>query len=116
MRLPLGVPSWCEVEVSIHAPREGCDLLGESAVKQSEVSIHAPREGCDLPDGNWVDLDTPFQFTHPGRGATYKNHHISPRFGAFQFTHPGRGATTLEQAIGLWMYVSIHAPREGCDT
>ena len=33
-----------------------------------------------------------FQFTHPGRGATYpiKNLRI---YLQFQFTHPGRGAT-----------------------
>ena len=34
--------------VSIHAPREGCDHIGELAVVElSPVSIHAPREGCD---------------------------------------------------------------------
>ena len=35
------------------------------------VSIHAPREGCDLyirPIKK--DRDYLFQFTHPGRGAT----------------------------------------------
>ena len=34
--------------VSIHAPREGCDLSAKSAYLVSgAVSIHAPREGCD---------------------------------------------------------------------
>ena len=35
-------------QVSIHAPREGCDHL-ELAPRElsSLVSIHAPREGCD---------------------------------------------------------------------
>ena len=34
------------------------------------VSIHAPREGCDVDKGKtMVELVT-FQFTHPGRGAT----------------------------------------------
>ena len=39
-------------EISIHAPREGCDngTLGR-ILTTSEISIHAPREGCDmLPD------------------------------------------------------------------
>ena len=35
----------------------------------------------------------------------------------FQFTHPGRGATSLVKKKKLNDYkVSIHAPREGCDT
>ena len=34
------------------------------------VSIHAPREGCDV-EFLFPELDyTWFQFTHPGRGAT----------------------------------------------
>ena len=34
-------------EVSIHAPREGCDLSGALWQSIFLVSIHAPREGCD---------------------------------------------------------------------
>ena len=34
-----------------------------------EVSIHAPREGCDLFKPS-PSPDKEFQFTHPGRGAT----------------------------------------------
>ena len=34
----------------------------------------------------------------------------------FQFTHPGRGAT-FRRVLGITISkVSIHAPREGCDT
>ena len=36
-----------DVEVSIHAPREGCDRQSPVHPRKSEVSIHAPREGCD---------------------------------------------------------------------
>ena len=35
--------------------------------------------------------------------------------GLFQFTHPGRGATPSGMPSTLYQYVSIHAPREGCD-
>ena len=36
-------------EVSIHAPREGCDPIDKAdATLLLNVSIHAPREGCDL--------------------------------------------------------------------
>ena len=33
----------------------------------------------------------------------------------FQFTHPGRGATYRRQDYEASKPVSIHAPREGCD-
>ena len=33
----------------------------------------------------------------------------------FQFTHPGRGATMPSPAVAFGRSVSIHAPREGCD-
>ena len=80
---------------------------------------------------------SPFQFTHPGKGATLS-------FGSdlyqemFQFTHPGKGATSwgrccgrhlgrfnsrtlgrvrlvLQVMVGYSCDVSIHAPWEGCD-
>ena len=35
-----------------------------------DVSIHAPREGCDEEAGLNPALALGFQFTHPGRGAT----------------------------------------------
>ena len=101
------------------------------------VSIHAPREGCDLSDDDFSLVEDKFQFTHPGRGATRSETFTSdltsvsihaPREGCdfflprsprrkrsfnsrtpggvrrlmlpkdlypgmFQFTHPGRGAT-----------------------
>ena len=57
----------------------------------------------------------PFQFTHPGKGATAP----APPWWAegveFQFTHPGKGATVLTDTRGLGDDVSIHAPWEGCD-
>ena len=38
----------CDADVSIHAPREGCDTLGIILPQLHGVSIHAPREGCDV--------------------------------------------------------------------
>ena len=35
-------------DVSIHAPREGCDLREAEVQAVLSVSIHAPREGCDM--------------------------------------------------------------------
>ena len=57
------------------------------------VSIHAPREGCDPMMSCMVNSAQVFQFTHPGRGATFKTSLSLPR-----------------------CRVSIHAPREGCDS
>ena len=38
-----------EFDVSIHAPREGCDKnSGSRELSRYLVSIHAPREGCDF--------------------------------------------------------------------
>ena len=34
--------------ISIHAPREGCDMTVRHSTPSSvTISIHAPREGCD---------------------------------------------------------------------
>ena len=34
--------------ISIHAPREGCDGMQISNTVIETISIHAPREGCDI--------------------------------------------------------------------
>ena len=78
-----------------------------------------------------------FQFTHPVRGATPRLARMSSgnacfnsrtpcgvrlwycimwaRGGRFQFTHPVRGATYVPYRLLIPNYVSIHAPRAGCD-
>ena len=105
-------------QVSIHAPREGCDIGELFIIECSAVSIHAPREGCDRSIPRVDEINTTFQFTHPGRGATtlwanltnqltsFNSRtpggvRLAKRFDVcvgtmFQFTHPGRGATGLE--------------------
>ena len=102
--------------VSIHAPWEGCDklslytagqvksfnsrtlgrvrlILKVFVFRDSIVSIHAPWEGCDGRYSKLSDDRIKFQFTHPGKGATY-----------FACVPWSRQAD-----------VSIHAPWEGCD-
>ena len=59
------------VEVSIHAPRVGCDYLFILLIWFAyKVSIHAPRVGCDLQNRYIVEYYLKFQFTHPVWGAT----------------------------------------------
>ena len=91
----LSEPTIAEL-VSIHAPREGCDLywLDDAhtatgfnsrtpggvrhvviawVVVGQAVSIHAPREGCDARLKADGAIRGKFQFTHPGRGATSRS-------------------------------------------
>ncbi len=121
--------------VSIHAPREGRDLVVYRIFRDSGVSIHAPREGRDarLPIVHisaCVSIHAPregrdalpsqrqrreaFQSTRPARGATI---FISVMFTPieFQSTRPARGATRSPRYLSRPPDVSIHAPREGRD-
>ena len=56
-----------------------------------------------------------FQFTHPGKGATYLERYLIAFPWRFQFTHPGKGATGFCHQLRSHCFVSIHAPWEGCD-
>ena len=147
-------------DVSIHAPREGCDykvehvivrkvgfnsrtpggvrlsavgLLrlifqfqfthpgrGATAVKKALsntliVSIHAPREGCDWIYSDCLNTNESFNSRTPG-GVRPNGERTIKAAQEFQFTHPGRGATDTFARFGVFALVSIHAPREGCDT
>ena len=102
-------------DISIHAPREGCDcLIVNKRVDIEDISIHAPREGCDAPFSTICATESVFQSTHPVRGATGR---FVGRDGieVFQSTHPVRGATVSCVDDGAFPVISIHAPREGCD-
>ena len=59
-----------------------------------EISIHAPREGCDQMHDCYDTTYQIFQSTHPARGATADEptSMLDPS-GKFQSTHPARGAT-----------------------
>ena len=124
--------------VSIHAPREGCDLRN-SSVSTSLTRFNSRTPGGVRPTRALTARERQrFQFTHPGRGATdqslsgraYKDcfnsrtpggvrlHHsqdTTKTIQMFQFTHPGRGATYVYRYFKSCGVVSIHAPREGCD-
>ena len=101
-------------DISIHAPREGCDRYHRVVKLHDRISIHAPREGCDTLVGMSDRRTRQFQSTHPVRGAnanTYDYNMWTP----FQSTHPVRGATRLDITRRRGQRISIHAPREGCD-
>ena len=88
--------------------------LGFRRPPPSDISIHAPREGCDTANDLPINFSYIFQSTHPVRGATNGG-----REGGwpvlFQSTHPARGATGGRERQDRDQHISIHAPREGCD-
>ena len=59
-------------------------------------------------------MTTPFQSTHPVRGATLAAYAAQGDY-QFQSTHPVRGATCRSMSRASVSVISIHAPREGCD-
>ena len=80
-------------KVSIHAPRVGCDKIGDTMYIKRLVSIHAPRVGCDGFKMFEIRHHFLFQSTHPGWGATTKSSNSPVTLISFQSTHPGWGAT-----------------------
>ena len=105
-------------------PGRGATRGLRARCRRSLVSIHAPREGCDIWRALWRYNAPTFQFTHPGRGATdlqTVNAYLAKSFNsrtpggvrrvvrsltaiprAFQFTHPGRGATYRRSAYSTY--------------
>ena len=69
--------NWAGISISIHAPREGGDGLGDAQNNRGGISIHAPREGGDGPSVIAGHAHKIFQSTPPARGATGSTH--SPR-------------------------------------
>ena len=60
----------CEAFQFTH-PGRGATVTEAMIMRWICVSIHAPREGCDLGGRLLATLsELWFQFTHPGRGAT----------------------------------------------
>ncbi len=116
-RTPRGVrprppPSLCHSQsISIHAPREGCDLQGMHLSVYSGISIHAPREGCDLT--RCLSVPTPSSYFNPRtpRGVRPVFANIGEQPILFQSTHPARGATanfTKEQRVCLAQFAYLH--------
>ena len=102
-------------DVSIHAPWEGCDFIYD--YKDFDLTRFNSRTlgRVRLANATAIGLGLVFQFTHPGKGATFSLICTLYSLSLFQFTHPGKGATWSELAGKSQMGVSIHAPWEGCD-
>ena len=123
--------------ISIHAPREGGDiLLVTRSPLHRDFNPRPPRGGRPGSPRHWCAY-TGFQSTPPARGATLPDHatgrnalHFNPRpprggrrhtycrihsTQKFQSTPPARGATHPHDNDSKQNIISIHAPREGGD-
>ena len=109
-------PPFCfHFDISIHAPREGCDFAPRNDGGMWVISIHAPREGCDSSDMWICSMTSRFQSTHPARGATpYWCVLARPAF-HFNPRTPRGVRQVADGPPGDCVIISIHAPREGCD-
>ena len=80
-----------------------------------KISIHAPRAGCDAGEGTTTSLLRIFQSTHPVRGATFPRLRAESRWTNF---NPRTPCGVRHKEITLpagHTWISIHAPRAGCD-
>ena len=112
---PKSGDSISSTRISIHAPREGCDFNSWTAsVYKWHFNPRTPR-GVRPTQYGGMNGEKQFQSTHPARGAT-QNYHVVHRGQSFQSTHPARGATLVSVVNAPHLLISIHAPREGCDS
>ena len=79
------------------------------------LSFAAPLAGCDAISSAITGVYTPFQSTHPLRGATTIARKLLMAF-LFQSTRPLRGATEELKNISTATNISIHVPLAGRDT
>ena len=70
--------------------------MKEAILWDANISIHAPREGCDAPSQNQTNQHNQFQSTHPVRDATAPFSTICATESVFQSTHPVRDATATK--------------------
>ena len=135
---PLPVSGEHAPDISIHAPRVGCDALGDALGVVRVISIHAPRVGCDVNQRGSstytiiisihaprVGCDSGAAFTSsfgqtisihaPRVGCDGEHYYLTVDKDEFQSTHPVWGATIIQIALAGHRGISIHAPRVGCD-
>ena len=124
------------VEISIHSPRMGRDLMVILSLVWLMISIHSPRMGRDgshfvlTSFSAYFNPLSPHGERHIGRGnfyaASYFNplsphgerrilHFLRRRIQRFQSTLPAWGETVRLSRVGSKDPISIHSPRMGRD-
>ena len=102
------------VDISIHAPRGGSDLLDAVAKGRFRISIHAPRGGSD--GTLWDSWDSSNISIHAPRGGSdCRGEGGRSSTTQFQSTLPVGGATHYSTTPTTKSKISIHAPRGGSD-
>ncbi len=114
MRPAQGYPTKSGPAFQSTHPAGGATLVSWSTRALTSISIHAPRRGCDPSQFSTITIAKRFQSTHPAGGAT-QTARKKPAAPKFQSTHPAGGATYSCQSERQRGYISIHAPRRGCD-
>ena len=105
-----------DIDVSIHAPREGCDFRANLRVSIYDiVSIHAPREGCDRERGVCETRYICFNSRTPGGVRRMGFRDSLDDSLCFNSRTPGGVRLICLSVLVRRKIVSIHAPREGCD-
>ena len=129
--------SFANGDISIHAPREGSDLIlfGRHVLGRFQstlpvrgatycpagpicfftISIHAPREGSDDKDTVKEWDEVAFQSTLPVRGATGGEGDVPPLRHGISIHAPREGSDGGAKTGVKGSVISIHAPREGSD-
>ncbi len=124
------------VDISIHAPHAGSDVLDITMRAASRISIHAPHAGSDhiRPAVSMVE-GISIHAPHAGSDGWHTGNkrvpvHFNPRSpcgerpahrgylsisSIFQSTLPMRGATIDWEAVIKCAGISIHAPHAGSD-
>ena len=103
--------------VSIHAPREGCDIKPARANRRrSRVSIHAPREGCDILKWEFRNIKPLVSIHAPREGCDICKISLFLLKSSFNSRTPGGVRLDSIFSVRFDGTVSIHAPREGCDS
>ena len=103
-----------EFRISIHAAREGGDKIGVFAYNRCGISIHAAREGGDNLFGGRQTQRHVFQSTPPVKAATDFPCSFHPS--ACISIHAAReGGDAVIYNLYKTFRISIHAAREGGD-
>ena len=79
--------------ISIHAPREGSDLVHHGLPVEHGISIHAPREGSDVEISFVVLVHLNISIHAPREGSDYRTAVYNTTAELFLSTLPARGAT-----------------------
>ena len=83
-------------DISIHAPREGGDLIVNTITKDCLTNFNPrPPRGGRQRCPYWGIVDMVFQSTPPARGATLSKWYNKGTI-LFQSTPPARGATVFD--------------------